>query len=461
MKVTREIDEITACDEYTWIDGNTYTESTDSPTFTLTNVHGCDSVVTLNLTIHASNTGIDEITACDEYTWIDGNTYTESTDSPTFTLTNIHDCDSVVTLNLTINESNTGIDEITACDEYTWIDGNTYTESTDSPTFTLTNVHDCDSVVTLNLTIHESSTGIDAITACDEYTWIDGNTYTESTDSPTFTLTNIHDCDSVVTLNLTIHESNTEIDEVAACEEYTWIDGNTYTESTDSPTFTLTSVHGCDSVVTLNLTIHESNTGIDEITACDEYTWIDGNTYTESTDSPTFTLTNIHDCDSVVTLNLTINAVDVSTTVDGHTISANLDGASYQWVDCNNDFEPIAGETSQSITLTENGLYAVLIEEGECESMSECITIDDVSVEELFGHSFSIYPNPTNGDVFVDPGEYVQSISISVYGPLGQLIYQVEEQGKSLIELRGGAGLYFVDIISSNGQKKSFKVLKM
>ena len=39
---------------YTWIDGNTYTASNNSATWTLTNAAGCDSVVTLDLTIHYS-----------------------------------------------------------------------------------------------------------------------------------------------------------------------------------------------------------------------------------------------------------------------------------------------------------------------------------------------------------------------------------------------------------------------
>ena len=165
---------------------------------------GCDSVVTLNLTINNSNTGTDIQTACDSYTWIDGVTYTASTSAPTFTLTNASGCDSVVTLDLTINNSNTGTDIQTACDSYTWIDGVTYTASTSSPTFTLTNVAGCDSVVTLDLTINNSNTGTDIQTACDSYTWIDGVTYTASTSTPTFTLTNASGCDSVVTLDLTI-----------------------------------------------------------------------------------------------------------------------------------------------------------------------------------------------------------------------------------------------------------------
>ena len=374
------IDEQTACDSYTWIDGVTYTESTNEPTFTLTNAEGCDSVVTLHLTINQSlaelvevtacdsyewrnetytesgdyqqvfaaangcdsvvtlhltinhsNTGIDTQTVCDSYTWIDGITYTESTDEPTFTLTNAAGCDSVVTLHLTINRSNTGIDEQTACDSYEWIDGETYTASTNEPTVTLTNAEGCDSVVTLHLTINHSNTGIDEQTACDSYSWIDGVTYTESTNEPTFTLTNAAGCDSVVTLHLTINHSNTGIDEQTACDSYEWIDGETYTASTNEPTVTLTNAEGCDSVVTLHLTINHSNTGVDEQTACESYSWIDGVTYTESTNEPTFTLTNAVGCDSVVTLHLTmvcpptvqtISATNITTT--GATLSGNV-----------------------------------------------------------------------------------------------------------------------------------------
>ncbi len=50
---------------------------------------------------------------------------------------------------------------------------------------------------------------------------------------------------------------STGIDQQAACASYTWIDGVTYTESTNTPTFLFpgASAAGCDSLVTLNLTI--------------------------------------------------------------------------------------------------------------------------------------------------------------------------------------------------------------
>ena len=349
-------DIITACDSYTWIDGNAYTSSNNSATHTLTNAAGCDSIVTLDLTINNSNSGVDVITACDSYTWINGTTYITSNSSATQVLPNvygcdslvtlnltinyskssndslvvcdtaiwngntynstgiyvdtlqtIHGCDSVVTMDLTVNYSNTGVDVITACDNYTWIDGTTYTSSNNTATHTLTNIDGCDSVVTMDLTINYSNTGVDVITACDNYTWIDGTSYTSSNNTDTHTLTNIDGCDSVVTLDLTINYSNTGVDVITACDNYTWIDGVTYTSSNNTATHTLTNIDGCDSVVTLDLTINYSNTGVDVITACDNYTWIDGTTYTSSNNSATYTLTNIDGCDSVVTMDLVVN----------------------------------------------------------------------------------------------------------------------------------------------------------
>ncbi|MDB4088923.1 T9SS type A sorting domain-containing protein, partial [Flavobacteriales bacterium] len=255
---TFQTDIQTACISYTWINGVTYTSSNNSATQTLTNSAGCDSVVTLNLTINNSNTGTDVQTACNSYTWIDGNAYTASNNTATDTLTNSVGCDSVVTLNLTINNSNTGTDVQTACISYTWINGITYYSSNNIATQTLTNAAGCDSVVTLNLTINNSNTGIDVQTACNSYTWIDGVTYTSSNNTATDTLTNSAGCDSVVTLNLTITNSSSATDVVSSCNSYTWINGITYTSSNNTATQTLTNAAGCDSIVTLNLTITNS-----------------------------------------------------------------------------------------------------------------------------------------------------------------------------------------------------------
>ena len=295
----------TACDSYTWRNGQTYTASTNTPTTTIVNAAGCDSVITLHLTINNSTTNTINATACDSYTWNNTNYTTSGNYTQTYPAAN--GCDSTVTLNLTIQNATNATVSVTACDSYTWINGQTYTTSTNTPTVTLVNAHGCDSIVTLNLTINNGATGVDNQTACESYTWIDGQTYTVSTNTPTYTLTAANGCDSVVTLNLTVNYGTTGVDNQTACGSYTWIDGETYTASTNTPTYTLPAANGCDSVVTLNLTINNSYDIIDQVSACDGFIWIDNVNYTESTNTPTVTLQAMNGCDSVVTLHLTIN----------------------------------------------------------------------------------------------------------------------------------------------------------
>ena len=133
--------------------------------FATANSVGCDSVATLNLTINNSSSSQDAVTACDSYDW-NGEIYTES-GTYTFATTNSVGCDSVATLNLTINNSSSSQDAVIACDSYDW-NGFTYTES-GTYTFATTNSDGCDSVATLNLTINNSSSSQDAVTACDSY----------------------------------------------------------------------------------------------------------------------------------------------------------------------------------------------------------------------------------------------------------------------------------------------------
>ena len=293
----------TFCDSYTWEDG-TQIEYTQSGIydFVTQTTSGCDSIVHLDLTINESKTNEFNAEACNTYTW-DGTVYDTPGDKVRTYLT-AQGCDSIVTMHLTLGHTITNEFSRTECDSYTW-DGTEYTTSNDYVK-QYVSYEGCDSIVTMHLTINNSTTGIDTQEHCDSYTWIDGVTYTANNNTATKTLTNAAGCDSVVTLNLTINYSdNTGSVTETVCDSYTW-NGQTYTQ-TGVYTYPTQTVHGCDSTATLNLTVNNSNTGIDTQEHCDSYTWIDGVTYTASNNTATKILTNAAGCDSVVTLNLTIN----------------------------------------------------------------------------------------------------------------------------------------------------------
>ncbi len=342
---TTGVDVISSCDPITWLDGNTYSASNNSATFTIVggSVQGCDSVITLNFTLLQPSASTDVQQSCGPFTWIDGNTYNASTNTPTFTITNSAGCDSVITLDLTIDNFTTGVDVISSCDPITWLDGNTYSTSNNSATFTIVggSAQGCDSVITLNFTLLQPSASTDVQQSCGPFTWIDGNTYNASTNTPTFTITNAAGCDSVITLDLTINSFTSATDNISDCNPINWLDGNTYNTSNNSATFTIAggSVQGCDSLITLNFTLLQPSASTDVQQSCGPFTWIDGVTYSSSTNTPTFTLTNAAGCDSVITLNLTIDnfttgvdvisSCDPITWLDSNTYSASNNTATF------------------------------------------------------------------------------------------------------------------------------------
>ena len=88
--------------------------------------HGCDSIVTLDLTINNTAYTIDSMTACDSLIW-NGNVY-DSSGIYVDTLQTTAGCDSVVTLDLTINNTAIHNDSMVACDSLIW-NGNVYDSS--------------------------------------------------------------------------------------------------------------------------------------------------------------------------------------------------------------------------------------------------------------------------------------------------------------------------------------------
>jgi hypothetical protein len=268
--------------------------------------------------------------------------------------------------------------------------------------------------------------------------------------TPTFTLTNQSGCDSLVTLNLTIKNASSSVINTSECASYT-LNGTTYSTS---GTFvqTIQNVAGCDSTITLNLNI-QSNTGTATISACDSYTWINGTTYTASNNTATFTLQNAAGCDSVVTLNLTIVTINNATTVNGTTISATQSGANYQWINCANN-TPISGANSQTFTATANGSYAVIITSGACSDTSECTTFNTIGLNENVKATFAIFPNPANENVTISNIEVGSTISL--VDVTGKTVSQVIASSTSVnVETTNFTpGVYFVTVSGLNGTQK-------
>ena len=84
-----------------------HTVSNNFVTHTLTNAAGCDSIVTLDLTINYSTFGTDVITVTATPGLMGIPTRVSATIPATYVLSNVAGCDSTISLNLTINNQST------------------------------------------------------------------------------------------------------------------------------------------------------------------------------------------------------------------------------------------------------------------------------------------------------------------------------------------------------------------
>lgn len=202
--------------------------------------------------------------------------------------------------------------------------------------------------------------------------------------------------------SVTIKPQGMSTDVHTECDSLAWMDGNTYYASNNTAQFIISggSANGCDSIVNLDLTIDSAAQGTDTQVACDTYTWINGMTYLTDNNTAKDTIPNgaSTGCDSIVTLNLTINTVDVTLTSNNDSITANATGATYQWLDCGNNFSVISGETSQLFVASSSGNYAVQVTQNGCTDTSDCANVSIIGLEDLKTvDNYRVYPNPTSG----------------------------------------------------------------
>ncbi len=115
--------------------------------------------------------------------------------------------------------------------------------------------------------------------------------------------------------------------------------------------------------------------------------------------------------------------IDASVSVTDNILTATVSGLSYQWLDCDNDNEPIDGETAQSFEPSENGNYAVEITDGECSVISECYEIVSLGISnENIISDWLIYPNPTNNKLTIEAMELEESTEVILTDMSGRTI---------------------------------------
>lgn len=442
--------------------------------------NGCHDTLYHHFTVHPIYLDTLNETICQGNTY--GNGFNQGVEGQyTRDLTSQYLCDSTVTLNLTVQQYRDTIFDAVLCQGYYYYYGGHkyYTDGTYLDT--MRTLLGCDSIrYTLNLTVGSSLEIIDT-TICNDAMVAFGNTWLSHPGTYSWVYTNSVGCDSTIFLDLHVHHSfeGTIFDTICEGDRVWFIDH--WIDSAGYFTANLLTPDGCDSIRHLNLTTLETSATNLYDTLCHGHRYTVGwNSYGE-TGIYRDTLCNLSQCDSVITLYLTV------TPATGDTIHAEIcpndeyyfagtsfytTGTYYQWSRDRNNCDSLTTLFLIVRPTSQDTIYASIIE-GEryqehgfdvdaqgtysqtfqniygCDS-TLILIVEVTELESIAGNDATqvkVYPNPTAGMLQVEATDIERVV---IYDMQGRIVSQCEECDH--IDLQQvAAGTYMVRILTATG----------
>lgn len=271
-----------------------------------TGANGCDSIVTLQLAVNPSYREIIRASICSGETYTANGFNVSEAGTYEHVLQTLAGCDSIFTLDLTVRPVRRRMIEAQICEGEVY--GKYGFRESEAGIYEqhLRSVTDCDSVVTLYLKVLPVSKQEINAEICE------GNSYTQhgfQVSGPgehTLRLQNVFGCDSIVRLNLTVHPRYDDTIRDAFCQGDNYTKHGFQVSTAGSYTRILKSDQGCDSLVTLELSMrsvyHDTVTA--GICRGEVYTG-----YGLCTGEPGYydcSMTSISGCDSLITVHLEV-----------------------------------------------------------------------------------------------------------------------------------------------------------
>ncbi len=434
------------------------------------------------------------------------------------TLESVHGCDSIIRLNLIQDPSyEVELWESTCEGGPGYYYNGDYLQPSAYPyVYNFESVLGCDSVVSLHIEEAEYNSKTYSVSLCaTEYTWAsNGVTYYE-TGTYYDTLSFPNSCDSTLVLNLELRPSYDIEVHVTSCDSYHWKNDAynvdmTFNQSTVY-THPYVNSYGCDSEATLYLTINDHDDiefTVSDEENCDEYFWdpqgheivyTDHNELTYNmTGTYHRTYKNIYDCDSLVTMYVQfeytphpteIYPMDATNTAPHWVVTATefqINAYDFNLWDTNpnchwdsvtwNFAQPVNwilepfGEKNQCckvyvLSRVEDTVWLEAHAYNRCAPqdgitqrywlISSFIGIDEDDLS-TGSAAFDVIPNPNNGQMQLNLERLTGKIDIKVYDMKGTLIDQFEAHnsgsGTYDYNMKGKAdGIYFFVATSKEG----------
>lgn len=290
-----------------------------------------------------------------------------------------------------------------------------------------------------------------------KYVWTSSGIYSD-------TISNYKGCDSIIIIDLKINYPTTSIIYVSACDFYLSPGGHSLWLSSGIYQDTIKNHIGCDSIITVNLLINKSSQSSLNIDTCNQYISPSGNYVWTNSGEFIDTISNYLGCDSIITVNLTINQIENTILQEGQELEALEIAEEYQWLDCNQNYAPIIGENNQNFHPLYNSQYAVLISKYGCIDTSSCYAYITVGfTENDFDDSIKILSNPMENIITVFFEKSFLSKDINIYNTQGQLVSTIQNNmdDKIVINTRDlNKGIYIMAISTQSEGSVFYKFAK-
>lgn len=250
----------------------------------------------------------------DEFVTIEGQLFNQSNPADTIRLTNqaANGCDSLIYVNLTFNSTVFDTLQETICREDSLVvNGTTYNfaRSNGTETFAGQSKTGCDSVLVIDLSFYPIDTNFVTATLCDQEVFsIAGRSFDVNDPSGIITLTKaaVSGCDSIISVEIDfVSEYNTDITQTICAEDSLLVNGNRYDRFRLTGTETIVTTGGCDSIISINLSIFPIDTHFISQSLCPgDSLLVNGVLYNETNLGGLQTLENAatSGCDSIISI---------------------------------------------------------------------------------------------------------------------------------------------------------------
>ncbi len=420
---------------------------------------GCDSAMTIKVTINNSTASEVYVSACDSFkNPLTGVVYKKSGFNKV-TRTNSVGCDSVITFNVIISVRDTTFFSYEGCSSVKINNGKTvYKSGTLIDTFYRKNK--CDSFVVHRVIVNKITTSKKTLKMCKFVVCpTNSNKVFKKTGVYFDTITNQTNCDSIIEYTVLSASSNGTIN-TKACSSYkspslryTYTQTGTYYDTL----FGMNS-EGCDSFIkiylVLNVPIQERLT----VKNCRSYTVPSGNQIITTSKTVKDFVKSKLGCDSIAyTIDVTIINANVGITREINTLIASTTNPSalFQWLDCDKNYGKIAAETSKKYTPIENGLFALEVKENNCTDTSNCIVFAVNGLNAYKNFNLMVSPNPSKGVFTINANITLHSVGVSIMNVKGQTIqtWELLELARQEFSVKLSPGLWYIKVESLEGQQ--------